>query len=58
MRNDVSIKTGKNMKFTERNGLNLSEVNKEILQDWDKADLFHKSMSERAAPSSAARARR
>lgn len=35
------------MKFTERNGLNLSEVNKEILQDWDKADLFHKSMSER-----------
>ncbi len=35
------------MKFTERNGLNLSEVNKEIHQDWDKADLFHKSMSER-----------
>lgn len=35
------------MKFTERNGLNLSDVNKEVLQDWDKADLFHKSMSER-----------
>ncbi len=35
------------MKFTERNGLNLSEVNKEVLRDWDKADLFHRSMSER-----------
>lgn len=35
------------MKFTERNGLNLSEVNKEVLNDWDKADLFHRSMSER-----------
>ena len=35
------------MKFTERNGLNLSEVNKEVLNEWDKADLFHRSMSER-----------
>lgn len=34
-------------KFTERNGLNLFEVNKEVLKDWDRADLFHKSMSER-----------
>ena len=34
-------------RFTERGNLNLSEVNKEILKDWDAADLFHKSMSER-----------
>lgn len=34
-------------KFTERNSLNLFEVNQEVLQDWDKADLFHRSMSER-----------
>ncbi len=34
-------------KFPERQGLNLSEVNKETLRDWDAADLFHKSMSER-----------
>lgn len=34
-------------KFTERNGLNLFEVNKEVLNEWDQADLFHKSMSER-----------
>ncbi len=35
------------MKFTERNGLNLFEVNKEILKTWDKKDLFHRSMEER-----------
>lgn len=34
-------------KFAEHTRLNLSEVNQEILQDWDKADLFHKSMTER-----------
>lgn len=34
-------------KFTERAGLNLSEVNKEVLKKWDAADLFHRSMSER-----------
>ena len=34
-------------KFTERNKLNLSDVNKEILQLWDAEDVFHKSMSER-----------
>ena len=34
-------------RFTERGNLNLSEVNKEVLKDWDAADLFHKSMSER-----------
>ena len=35
------------MKFQERQGLNLFEVNREVLADWDKQDLFHKSMSER-----------
>lgn len=34
-------------KFTEHTGLNLSNVNKEVLNDWDTADLFHKSMTER-----------
>lgn len=34
-------------KFTERNGLNLYDVNKEVLGEWDAADLFHRSMSER-----------
>ena len=35
------------MKYTERTGLNLFEINKEVLNDWDKDDLFHRSMSER-----------
>ena len=34
-------------KFTERTRLNLSQVNKEVLQQWDRDDLFHRSMSER-----------
>ena len=34
-------------KFTERNKLNLSDVNKEVLQQWDEEDLFHRSISER-----------
>ena len=34
-------------KFTERKTLNLSDVNKEVLNDWDALDLFHRSMSER-----------
>ena len=34
-------------KFTERNKLNLSDVNKEVLQQWDEEDVFHQSMSER-----------
>ena len=34
-------------KFTNLNGLNLFEVNKEVLNEWDQADLFHKRMSER-----------
>ena len=31
-------------KFTEYNQLNLSEVNKEMLQQWDEKDVFHKSL--------------
>ena len=34
-------------KFTERNKLNLSDVNKEVLQQWDDEDVFHQSISER-----------
>lgn len=34
-------------KFTERTRLDLSEVNQEVLKEWDAADLFHKSMSVR-----------
>ena len=34
-------------KFTERNKLNLSDVNKEVLQQWDNEDVFHSSISER-----------
>ena len=34
-------------KFTERTRLNLSEVGKEVLEQWDRQDLFHRSMSER-----------
>lgn len=35
------------MKFTERTKLDLSQINKEVLQDWDNQDVFHRSMSER-----------
>ena len=35
------------MKFTERNGLHLYEINKEVLESWDKKDLFDRSMTER-----------
>ena len=35
------------MKFAERSRLNLSEVNKEILEKWKEQDVFHRSMSER-----------
>ena len=33
--------------FTERKSLDLSAVNKEVLAEWDRLDLFHRSMSER-----------
>ena len=35
------------MKFTERTKLDLSQINKEVLKDWDNQDIFHRSMSER-----------
>ena len=34
-------------KFTERTALNLSALNKDVLRQWDEADLFHRRMSER-----------
>ena len=34
-------------KFAERTKLNLSEVNREVLAQWDADDVFHKSMTER-----------
>lgn len=35
------------MKFQERSGLDLFKINEEILKEWDKEDLFHKSVEER-----------
>lgn len=35
------------MKFTERDGLNLFGVNEEVLKEWDKNDLFRRSIDER-----------
>ena len=35
------------MKFTEHKGLNLVKVNEEVLTDWEKNDVFHKSIDER-----------
>ena len=34
-------------KFPEHSRLNLTEVNHEILEQWDREDLFHRSISER-----------
>ena len=34
-------------KFNEYNGFNLSDINKEVLQQWDKEDVFGRSISER-----------
>ena len=34
-------------KFAERNHLDLSLINKEVLKDWDANDVFHRSMTER-----------
>lgn len=39
-------------KFAEYQGLNLSDINKEMLQKWDEQDVFHKSIQLReGAPS-------
>lgn len=34
-------------RFAERTKLDLTEVNNEVLKDWDAEDVFHKSMTER-----------
>ena len=34
-------------KFAEYNGLNLTQVNNEILEKWKKEDVFHRSIDER-----------
>ena len=34
-------------KFAERARLNLSDVNKEVLEEWREKDLFHRSITER-----------
>ncbi len=34
-------------KFAEHNGLNLSQVNKDVLAEWDENDVFAKSLTER-----------
>lgn len=34
------------MKFTERTKLNLADVNKEVLEQWNAEDMFHKSIEE------------
>ena len=36
-----------NKKFAEHSGLDLSQVNKEVLKKWDDNDVFSKSMTER-----------
>ena len=33
--------------FQERSGLNLSDVNKNVLEQWKQNDVFHKSIDER-----------
>jgi len=35
------------MKYTEHKKLDLFAINQEVLKDWDKADLFRRSMTER-----------
>ncbi|MBQ8157853.1 MAG: isoleucine--tRNA ligase [Prevotella sp.] len=34
-------------RFAEHNGLNLTQVNNEILEKWQKEDIFHRSIDER-----------
>ena len=34
-------------KFAEHNGLNLTQVNNDVLAQWQKHDIFHKSIDER-----------
>ena len=34
-------------KFAEHSKLDLSQVGKEVLKQWDEEDVFHKSFTER-----------
>ena len=34
-------------KFAEHNGLNLTETNKVVLEEWNSNDVFHRSITER-----------
>ncbi|MDY3897621.1 MAG: class I tRNA ligase family protein, partial [Prevotella sp.] len=34
-------------KFAEHSGLDLTATNKEVLKEWEKNDIFHKSIDER-----------
>ena len=34
-------------KFAEHNGLDLVKTNKDVLAEWEKNDIFHKSIDER-----------
>jgi isoleucyl-tRNA synthetase len=39
-------------KFAEYTNFNLSEINKEVMKQWEEKDLFHKSITSRdGAPS-------
>lgn len=49
-RNEIYISMGK--KFAEYSNFNLSEINKEVLKQWDEKDIFRKSVETReGAPS-------
>ena len=43
----LSIRREMDKKFTERDGLDLRKVNKEVLEQWKRDDVFHKSISVR-----------
>ena len=45
--NKTKYKTYMNKKFAEHKGLNLTEVNNDVLAEWEKNDIFHKSITER-----------
>ena len=34
-------------KFAEHNGLNLTQGNKDVLEQWNANDVFHKTIDER-----------
>ena len=34
-------------KFAEHNGLNLVEINKDVLAEWQQENIFHRSIDER-----------